>query len=151
MTDTTNSQTDKAAAERVFQGVLRQAGDIDDFEQRLMRDAWDAALAYCARHTAIHETEASRDVLAERHRQISAEGWTPKHDDKATDGALSLAAATYALHGLLPTRGSLPLTWPWAPEGWKPSAPRHNLVKVGALILAEIERFDRAAAGEVRA
>ncbi|MBU66411.1 MAG: hypothetical protein CL858_13310 [Cupriavidus sp.] len=48
MTDTTNQRADLAAAERVFQGVLRRAGDIDDFEHGLMRDAWDACMAYHA-------------------------------------------------------------------------------------------------------
>lgn len=97
------------------------------------------------------KSQAARDVLAERQRQISAEGWTPEHDDKFTNGALSLAAGTYALHGPLPTHGNVPLTWPWDHDGWKPSTPRRNLVKAGALILAEIERMDRAAAAEVPA
>ena len=35
--------------------------------------------------------------------------------------------------------------WPWAPEWWKPSSYRRNLIKAGALIIAEIERLDRAA------
>lgn len=48
MTETTNRSAERAAAERVFQGVLRHAGDIDDFEQGLMRDAWDACTAYHA-------------------------------------------------------------------------------------------------------
>jgi hypothetical protein len=36
-------------------------------------------------------------------------------------------------------------TWPWAPEWWKPTHGRRDLVKAGALILAELERLDRAA------
>ncbi|MBY4733959.1 hypothetical protein K6V90_25805 [Cupriavidus pauculus] len=278
MTDTTKQRADLAAAERVLQGVLRRAGDIDDFEQGLMRDAcmayhadpakrqkvndaaagngdgmvltdeqiltigrkhfrgghdpkaepaFVAAVRECLAAPAApardgvrlqrfapsnrHEdgmvphpdgdyvlfadvatpaapvpkcascndngmiggpsyyapdeggvpcpdcaapadaaseamSQAVRDVLAERQRQISGEGWTPEHDDKFTNGALSLAAGTYALHGPLPTHGNVPLTWPWDHEGWKPSTPRRNLVKAGALILAEIERLDRAAA-----
>ncbi|MNY70647.1 hypothetical protein D3C86_2088230 [compost metagenome] len=36
--------------------------------------------------------------------------------------------------------------WPWSEDWWKPSPePRRNLVKAGALILADIERLDRAA------
>jgi hypothetical protein len=40
-----------------------------------------------------------------------------------------------------------PSCWPtdWR---WNPADPRRNLVKAGALILAEIERIDRAAAQE---
>jgi hypothetical protein len=40
---------------------------------------------------------------------------------------------------------SMDLNWPWAPEAWKPGERRRMLVKAGALILAEIERLDRAA------
>lgn len=34
--------------------------------------------------------------------------------------------------------------WPWEEEAWRPKNPRHDLVKAAALILAEIERLDRA-------
>ena len=34
--------------------------------------------------------------------------------------------------------------WPWLSSWWKPSTNRRDLVKAGALILAEIERLDRA-------
>ncbi|ECW2960719.1 hypothetical protein F3X75_02065 [Salmonella enterica subsp. enterica] len=34
-------------------------------------------------------------------------------------------------------------------EWWKPSSPRRDLVKAGALILAEIERGDRAFATDI--
>lgn len=36
-----------------------------------------------------------------------------------------------------------PQRWPWDAGWWKPSDRRRNLVKAGALILAEIERLDR--------
>jgi len=40
-----------------------------------------------------------------------------------------------------------PESWLWGPEWWKPSSddPRRDLVKGCALLLAEIERIDRAA------
>lgn len=93
------------------------------------------------------QTNAARAVLAERRRQVEAEGWTPGHDDEHESGEMAEAAACYAAcaetHSL---KGHPPLSWPWSPEWWKPSAdPRRNLVKAGALILAEIERLDRAA------
>jgi hypothetical protein len=40
---------------------------------------------------------------------------------------------------------STPTDWPWPESWWKPTGDRRNLVKAGALILAEIERIDRAA------
>ena len=35
--------------------------------------------------------------------------------------------------------------WPWDAEWFKPSSSRRDLVKAAALLLAEIERDDRAA------
>ena len=42
-------------------------------------------------------TQAASDVLAERARQIAAEGWTPEHDDEHDGGELARAGAAYAL------------------------------------------------------
>jgi hypothetical protein len=87
------------------------------------------------------------DVISERQRQRAVEGWTSEHDDAYQNSELADAAACYAINahnqGL-----STPAHWPWAPDWWKQSGPRRDLVKAGALILAEIERIDRAAAGK---
>lgn len=97
-------------------------------------------------------TKAARDVLAERQRQISAEGWTPEHDDQHKGGSMALAAACYAVASAQPDRLSSELVaklWPWtgwAWSWWKPKDRRHNLVRAGALILAELERLDRTQA-----
>ncbi|BCF88724.1 hypothetical protein [Paraburkholderia largidicola] len=88
-------------------------------------------------------TSATRDVLAERVRQMEIEWWTPERDDLHTSGELAEAAAAYASEAAR-SFGGLPGSWPWALEWWKPTTPRRNLVKAGALILAEIERLDRA-------
>lgn len=127
------------------------------------------------------QVKAWTDVLAERRRQVEAEGWTPAHDDEHDKGEMAGAAAVYALHGATykpwqppepkgfeavrearkeasKSLGTLksalasmraknpapPRCWPWHIDWWKPSDPRRNLVKAGALILAEIERLDRA-------
>lgn len=100
-------------------------------------------------------SQAALDVLTERQRQISAEGWTPEHDDEHNKGELAVAAALYATRGytcasVWVTAGS-GRTWGAAEmlEGvqkWiKPCTTRRALVKSGALILAELERLDRAA------
>ena len=89
-------------------------------------------------------TQAARDVLAERQRQIIDEGWTPEHDDKEhLPGELALAAASYLCAD---ERDAPPAIWPWDWSWWKPRDRRRNLIKSGALILAEIERIDRAQA-----
>ncbi|MBC0759359.1 ead/Ea22-like family protein [Escherichia coli] len=84
------------------------------------------------------------DVVAERQRQQSVEGWTPEHDNAYQNSELADAAACYAIHAH--NQGfSTPAHWPWSPDWWKQSGARRDLVKAGALILAEIERIDRAA------
>lgn len=99
-------------------------------------------------------SQAARDVLAERQRQISAEGWTPDHDDEHGDSSLSMAAVCYVLgRTTLRALEWSPdiMLWPWEKESWKPSDPRRNLTKAGALILAEMERLDRDALRAARA
>jgi hypothetical protein len=79
---------------------------------------------------------ALSDIRTERYRQTAVEGWTAEHDDAHANGALAKAAACYA-------RGSRQY-WPWERAWWKPSDRRRDLVKAGALIVAEIERLDRS-------
>ena len=101
------------------------------------------------------ESQAVRDVIAERMRQISEEGWTPEHDDQHADGELARAAAAYAEHaarfqdaeglGMKYATKAPQGNWPWGQRWWKPKNQRRDLVRAGALIIAEIERLDRAA------
>ena len=86
--------------------------------------------------------EAAVDVLAERRRQIEVEGWTPAHDDEHKNGEMARAASCYAVGAPAFMAWDL---WPWDRKWWKPGDRRRDLVKAGALILAEIERLDRAA------
>lgn len=90
-------------------------------------------------------SKAAADVLAERHRQIDAEGWTPEHDDEHEVGQMAHAAACYTLADLEVFVDTPPAFWPWGAEWWKPKDRRSNLVRAAALLLAEIERLDRAA------
>lgn len=93
-------------------------------------------------------SQAALDVLAERRRQIDVEGWTPEHDDEHDACELSDAAACYALGSEAADVGDVPGCWPqsWDESWWRPSKDRRrNLVKAAALLLAEIERLDRAA------
>ena len=108
-------------------------------------------------------TPAARDVLVERKRQIESEGWKTERDDVYDTGEMALAAACYAAHSASCAAIKAPHTargvfvrtrsaqdfvgemWPWSADWWKPSGHRRNLEKAAALILAEIERIDRAA------
>lgn len=89
--------------------------------------------------------QAWLDVQAERRRQITAEGWTPEHDDLYCAAELPRAAAAYILNG---ANDEAPAIWPFVAKWWKPRDARSNYVRAGALILAEIERLDRAAPGK---
>ncbi|SDT96724.1 hypothetical protein [Stappia sp. ES.058] len=108
--------------------------------------------------------KAALDVLAERTRQETEEGWTPEHDDGHDEGQLARAAAAYAygatmqerhrkfvsgIYSIANDRMLLDI-WPhdWSRKWWKPADRRRDLVKAAALIVAEIERIDRAEKAE---
>ena len=109
-----------------------------------------AALAALPEAPAVPVVKAWQDVLAERQRQISAEGWSINHDDEHDQGEMARAAGCYALHGFF-NNGKWSSTrydiehylWPWSLDWWKPKDTRHNLIRAAALLLAEIERLDR--------
>ena len=85
-------------------------------------------------------TNAARDVLAERRRQVDQEGYSLENDDAHSNGQIARAAADYAMPGQHPIPG----------VGWASNKAKHSrrdqLIKAGALVLAEIERLDRALA-----
>lgn len=96
-------------------------------------------------------SQAIKDVWLERERQITEEGWSAAHDDEHLPGHLARAGACYALYEaseakafsewlLSVIRSIWPFEWSW----WKPKDRRRNLVRAAALIIAEIERLDRA-------
>jgi hypothetical protein len=89
-------------------------------------------------------SQAATDVLAERRRQITAEGWTPEHDDKYRHSEMLWAACCYVLN-TIQKYNRVPFDWPWRDEWWKPTEKRRDLVKAAALLLADIERLDRTA------
>lgn len=91
-------------------------------------------------------------VIAERRRQVEAEGWTTAHDEDHKPGELARAGAAYAIYARWhitenKSSGVFQLAaqvWPWGIDWWKPAGFRRDLVKAAALILAEGEKFDRA-------
>jgi len=97
-------------------------------------------------------------IAKERQRQIEKEGFGHRHDNTHRSGELCDAAGCYvkaaaklargeSLQYLLSAvpAGSIGFQWPWEEVWWKPSDdPIRNLVKAGALIVAEIERIQRS-------
>lgn len=86
------------------------------------------------------------EIAAERHRQKEAEGWTTAHDDEHQSSELAIAAGCYALTAAGFARVAAVDMWPkaWGFHWFKPTTPRRDLIKAAALIVAEIERLDRA-------
>ncbi|MCA7464067.1 ead/Ea22-like family protein [Escherichia coli] len=149
MGDARHSNT-RAAADIYFQLVeeceIPAGGSLVEYVDD-MREKLEAAEKRIAELEVLAFNPALLDVISERQRQRAVEGWTSEHDDAYQNSELADAAACYAINahnqGL-----STPAHWPWAPDWWKQSGPRRDLVKAGALILAEIERIDRTAAGK---
>lgn len=101
-------------------------------------------------------SRAALDCIAERQRQLDVECWSTEHDDGHVNDEIAALACFYAMP---PGAREWPATETGygstvgeaiVPEGWEPKAGerRQELVKAGALIFAEIERLDRAAALE---
>ncbi|WP_287310864.1 hypothetical protein [Mesorhizobium sp.] len=106
-------------------------------------------------------SRAFDDVATERRRQVEGEDCTPESDDKYRDGEMARAAGIYAIiagSNLTNYRNALggyylgaclqavlDHYWPFHRSWFKPTTRRRDLVKAGALIVAEIERIDREA------
>lgn len=102
------------------------------------------------------------DILTERHSQIFGHGFDRERDDQYTRNQLPLAAAAYLVHGTRAERCRaefadgqthlVPDAWPhdWDTLHFKPNSEdrRRDLVKAAALVVAEIERIDRARKGQ---
>lgn len=85
------------------------------------------------------------EIHRERQRQVVIEGYFREHDDAHGDGELAQAGAAYAMAWTGRNVAVLAKElWPWETASWKPKNPRWDLIRAAALIVAEIERLDRA-------
>ena len=92
------------------------------------------------------ERQAIDLIYAERRRQVEVEGWDERHDDEHDDGAMARAAAIYYLNATGRCSfgdNGIPLGWPWDAQWWKPKDSMRDLVRAGALYVAEKERLHR--------
>lgn len=89
------------------------------------------------------------EIAAERRRQIEVEGWSAEHDDEHDEDQLAKAAIVYAAPDWLRQffDANDIRIWPWDADWWKPKDRRRDLIRAAALIVAEIERLDRAQPG----
>lgn len=86
--------------------------------------------------------KSTYDVLAERNRQLTAEGYSEAHDDKHISGQIAMGAAAYlaASTGHFAQANSM---WPWEHRYFKSHGDERDLVKAGAMVLAELDRINR--------
>jgi hypothetical protein len=115
-------------AKAMFEHVLESQALLEPIEPMQHRQSSQAAL----------------DVLAERRAQIEREGYDPQGDDCYVDRQLAKAAAAYTMNALFPASEQVPPSWPWDSAWWKPKGYRRDIVRAAALLVAEIERIDRA-------
>lgn len=122
----------------------------------LIACSWGCLAVLAAKRAT--ETEPGVDgalrIVAERERQVTAEGYSPEHDAEHPAGELATAGAIYAVHAVAPTAvptdpptvlvrtdgAILDAQWPWDPEWWKPKSIDRDLIRAGALIAAELDR-----------
>jgi hypothetical protein len=102
-------------------------------------------------------SESASLLIKERNRQIEQEGFDISTDEYYSSQELAYAAVCYALPSKkrklsrLSSSGWLPTLWPknWNDFMWKPSKDNsiegriRELVKAGALIIAEIDRLKK--------
>jgi hypothetical protein len=111
----------------------------------------------------------ANELISERGRQMREEGKTPDADDLYLNGELERAAASWAYGAGCPERfrpwlvtthkpnrppgafhilDTLRTLYPFSLDTWRPEgkSARRMLVIAGALIIAAIERLDRAEA-----
>lgn len=122
----------------------------DDWHTDLVGSDVREVIAYALRlESAITPTKAEADVLAERAKQRTK--WGDEHDDDHEDGVLALAAGYLAgPNGILHPDPDFDEDAWCAPEWVRDIADkvrkdrRRELVIAAALLVAEIERLDRA-------
>lgn len=107
-----------------------------------------------------HTMRIALEAATERYRQVAVEGWTAEHDDTHESGELARAAAAYAMcaagdvqdrdvmaaAGYAGVEPAIRNLWPrdWDIAWLKPRDRRHDLIRALGLIIAEVERLDRA-------
>ena len=147
----------RAVAERCAVGrcayALREALDLPRDESGDEYRTWEAALDVVRARLAqvAPAADALAMVAAERAHQVSAYDYTPDHDDEHTGGEIAWAAACYAAPEPIFVKDDTTIgvryrsPFPWGHDARANGNTRVRLlVKAAALIVAEIERLQRA-------
>jgi len=128
----------------VFPKILRIETDTNEKNRLNVEVGWKFAtmrenseVVYFRRK--LFYERATTEIQRERLRQVEEEGFTPERDDRYSNGELWTAARCY--YGV--ASGKVFPAWPWDEKWWKPTTPARNLIKAGALCLAEKARLRR--------
>lgn len=84
----------------------------------------------------------TEEIAQERGRHVTEKGFSFANDDKYTNHELTRAAVCYIAGQFM--AGQFMQLWPFNKKWWKPTDRRRDLIKAASLIVAEIERIDRA-------
>jgi hypothetical protein len=120
----------------------QEDGEYVDAVLQQLWAGWQMAL--CGLHGETSPevgAQVAYELIAERTHQRRR--FSEEKDD-LTSGELAMAAAGYALQAARGSRDE-PLWWPGTVLPWHPRDPYRNLVRAGALVMAELERMTRAA------
>ena len=79
-------------------------------------------------------------IAEERKRQIEEEKYTELSDKKLMSGQLTLAAVSYCLVNIFDELKAKEF-FPWDYSCFKPKSQLKNLIRAGALIAAEIDKY----------
>lgn len=136
---------DKRPVEDTLHDVFTQHGiaSRSDLPQSLIGDLIKWAADEC-RYAMTTTRATAVQLIAEKHRtNREHKGYTPEHDDEHISGELADAAIAFIMQDLQGIKNAKDW-WPFEEDQWNPSDdPIRNLVKAGALIVAEIERRQR--------
>lgn len=122
--------------------LLDEADQVTYQGRQVSLQAIDLGYGVVEVSKSFYEFDSINLIKAERERQIQEEGYTVGHDAGYSKDDLVLAAVCYALPSRLRPADDPPNGWPFDNEEWKPTPDDRirELVKAGALIVAEIDR-----------
>lgn len=139
------SRPDTAALNDQIATLKAALNDAEDEILRLRQEAISYRLGLK------NASKGGLDMLAERARQKSEEGYTDQHDDAHDNGSLISKAIAYLVDVRLREQGAAGFTeappdyWPGKPEEWKPKREIwRQKVQAGAILIADLDRQERA-------
>lgn len=142
----------KSDIEPLSNDTIDKLADQDELITLLQQEVGRLNRAIVSQTDGIENASiAGLDVLGERSRQRRLEGYDDYHDDQLDDWSLASSAMAYIedarLRGTSGGKGfddTPPASWPSSKQAWKPKSVRQSLVVAASLLIAEIEKLDRA-------